>query len=47
MLKRRAQANREPKPLDLWWYVMILVLALAVAESLVGNWHLAAGKESA
>jgi hypothetical protein len=37
----------QPKPLDLWWYVMILVLALAVAESLVGNWHLAAGKESA
>jgi hypothetical protein len=37
----------ERKPLDFWWYVMILVLALAVAESLVGNWHLAVDKEAA
>lgn len=35
------------KPVDFWWYVMILVLVLAVAESLVGNWHLAVEKEAA
>ena len=47
----RAQAARtgesERKPFDLWWYVMIVVLALAVAESLVGNQHLAVDKEAA
>jgi len=37
----------ERKPLDFWWYVMILVLLLAVAESLVGNRHLAVDKEAA
>ena len=37
----------EQKPVDYWWYVMILVLALAVAESLVGNWHLGIHKEAA
>jgi len=37
----------ERKPLDLWWYVMILVLGLAVAESLVGNLHLTVDKEAA
>jgi len=37
----------ERKPLDFWWFVMILVLALAVAESLVGNRHLAVDKEAA
>jgi len=40
-------AETEQKPLDFWWYVMILVLILAVAESLVGNWHLAVDKEAA
>jgi hypothetical protein len=47
----RAQQARgteqERKPLDFWWYVMIVVLALAVAESLVGNQHLAVDKEAA
>jgi aerotolerance regulator-like protein/VWA domain-containing protein len=37
----------ERKPVDFWWYVMILVLALAVAESLVGNRHLGIDKEAA
>ena len=37
----------ERRPLDFWWYAMILVLALAVAESLVGNWHLGVDKEAA
>jgi hypothetical protein len=39
--------EQERKPLDFWWYVMIVVLALAVAESLVGNQHLAVDKEAA
>jgi hypothetical protein len=37
----------QPKPLSLWWYVMLAVLALAVAESLLGNRHLAVDKEAA
>ncbi|MBV9743389.1 MAG: VWA domain-containing protein, partial [Acidobacteriia bacterium] len=36
-----------PKPLSLWWYVMLAVLALAVAESLLGNRHLSVDKEAA
>lgn len=35
------------KPLSLWWYVMLAVLALAVAESLLGNQHLKVDKEAA
>jgi len=42
-----ATADAEQKPVDFWWYVMMLVLALAVAESLVGNRHLAVDKEAA
>ena len=41
-----ASGEVEQKPLDFWWYVMILVLALAVAESLVGNKHLTVDKEA-
>ncbi len=37
----------EQKPLSLWWYVMLAVLALAVAESLLGNRHLSVDKEAA
>ena len=37
----------ERKPLDFWWYVMLLVLVAAIAESLIGNWHLAVDKEAA
>jgi hypothetical protein len=29
-----------PKPMEFWWYVLMAVLALAVAESLLGNRHL-------
>jgi hypothetical protein len=47
----RAQAAGDTesvrKPFDFWWYVMILVLALGVLESLVGNRHLAIDKEAA
>lgn len=35
----------EQKPLSLWWYVMLAVLALAAAESFLGNRHLAVDKE--
>jgi len=35
------------KPVSLWWYVMIVVLLLAVAESLLGNQHLSVDKEAA
>ena len=40
-------AAGEQKPLSLWWYVMLVVLALAVAESLLGNRHLSVDKEAA
>jgi len=33
-----------PKPMEFWWYVLIAVLALAVAESLLGNRHLTVEK---
>ena len=35
------------RPLSLWWYVMLAVLALTVAESLLGNRHLSVDKEAA
>jgi hypothetical protein len=39
--------QNEQRPLSLWWYVMIAVLLLAVAESLLGNQHLSVDKEAA
>ncbi len=36
-----------PKPIEFWWYVLIAVLLLAVAESLLGNKHLAVDQEAA
>jgi hypothetical protein len=42
-----AAQETDRKPLSLWWYVMIAVLGLAVAESLLGNRHLAVDKEAA
>jgi len=39
--------QNERKPLSLWWYVMLAVLALTVAESLLGNQHLSVDKEAA
>jgi len=41
--------NAEPTKTrnDLWWYVMIAALGLAVAESLIGNRHLSVDKEAA
>jgi Aerotolerance regulator N-terminal len=37
----------ERKPKELWWYVLMAVLVLAVAESLLGNRHLTVDKEAA
>jgi uncharacterized membrane protein len=37
----------EQKPISLWWYVMLAALALAVAESVLGNRHLSVDKEVA
>ncbi|HYW41794.1 MAG TPA: BatA domain-containing protein [Bryobacteraceae bacterium] len=39
--------SEEQKPLSLWWYVMVAVLVLALAESLLGNQHLSVDKEAA
>jgi hypothetical protein len=36
----------QSKPVEFWWYVLLAVLALAVAESLLGNRHLTAVKEA-
>jgi hypothetical protein len=36
----------EQKPVSLWWYVMLAVFLLAVAESLLGNQHLSVDKEA-
>jgi hypothetical protein len=35
------------KPLSLWWYVMIAVLLISLAESVLGNNHLSVDKEAA
>jgi hypothetical protein len=40
-------ATGDQKPLSLWWYVMLAVLALTVAESLLGNRHLSVDNEAA
>jgi hypothetical protein len=34
-----------PKRLEFWWYVLTAVLALAIAESLLGNRHLTLAKD--
>ena len=38
--------SEAPKPMEFWWYVLIAVLALAVAESLLGNRHLTVDSEA-
>jgi len=40
------QAAGEQRPQSLWWYVMLAVLACAIAESLLGNRHLSVHKEA-
>ena len=42
-----AASQTEQKPLSLWWYVMVAVLLLTLAESLLGNQHLSVDKEAA
>jgi hypothetical protein len=39
--------DSQQKPFSVWWYVMIAVLVLAVAESLLGNRYLSVDKEAA
>jgi hypothetical protein len=34
-----------PKPTEFWWYVLVAVLVLAIAESLLGNRHLKEGEQ--
>ena len=34
------QPQEQTKPYSIWWYIMILVLAAAVAESLLANQYL-------
>jgi hypothetical protein len=41
-----ATSQSTQKPLSLWWYVMLAVLALAIAESLLGNQHLSVDQEA-
>ncbi|MGB9457230.1 MAG: BatA domain-containing protein [Bryobacteraceae bacterium] len=40
------QAAAGQSRLSLWWYVMLAVLACAIAESLLGNRHLSVDKEA-
>jgi hypothetical protein len=40
-------AEGQQKPFSVWWYVMLAVLVLAVAESLLGNRYLSVDKEAA
>jgi ABC-type arginine transport system ATPase subunit len=40
-------AESQQKPFSMWWYVMLAVLVLAVAESLLGNRYLSVDKEAA
>jgi len=37
----------QARPMEFWWYFLIAVLALAMAESLLGNRHLTVDKEAA
>jgi len=39
--------EEQNRPVSLWWYIMLLALALAVAESLLGNRYLGVDKEAA
>jgi len=38
--------SEAPKAMEFWWYVLMAVLALAVAESLLGNHHLTVDHEA-
>jgi hypothetical protein len=42
-----ATSQTQQKPFSLWWYVMVAVLLLTLAESLLGNQHLSVDKEAA
>ncbi len=40
-------AAAEAKPVEFWWYLLVALVALAIAESLLGNRHLTVDKEAA
>jgi hypothetical protein len=40
-------AEEGEKTVSLWWYVLVVALALLIAESLLGNKHLSVDKEAA
>jgi len=40
-------SETKEKPLSLWWYVMLVALVLAFAESVLGNRHLSVDNEAA
>ena len=42
----RSASLTEPATVDLWWYVLLAALLLAIAESVVGNQHLSQEKEA-
>jgi len=42
-----ARTATEPRTVDLWWYVLLAALSLAIAESVVGNRYLSKDKEAA
>ena len=44
--KTAGTAQIEPNTIDLWWYVLLAALLLAIAESVVGNQHLSQEKEA-
>jgi len=39
-------SQTEPSTVDLWWYVLLAALLLAITESVVGNQHLSQEKEA-
>ena len=42
----RAGTMTEPATIDLWWYVLLAALLLAIVESVIGNRHLSQEKEA-
>ncbi|MDQ6675910.1 MAG: BatA domain-containing protein [Acidobacteriota bacterium] len=42
-----ARSRTEPRTIDLWWYVLLAALSLAIAESVIGNRYLSKDKEAA
>ena len=45
MRRRRVSRHRNKTPQTLWWYVMLFVLAAAVAESVLASRYLGTQRE--